>query len=234
MFTAIVVFLFYRKKNLNLKYKNLELQQKFLQAQMNPHFIHNTLASIEGHLYKNKPDETSVFISDFSHLIRGIMESLRKEFISLQSELKMLQQYVNLQKLRYGELFTCQFNVDASINQESVCIPPMLVQPIIENCIEHAFSGIDYKGHIIINFILLQNIFLIEIVDNGIGILNGKSNSKKADFISLSHKIIGERLSSMSNRKNKYKIEIENSFLSPNNPGTKIKLTLPYKLLHQI
>ena len=147
----------------------------------------------------------------------------------------MLQQYVNLQKLRYGELFTCQFNVDASINQESVCIPPMLVQPIIENCIEHAFSGVNYKGEIIVKVQKNNNVLCIEICDNGTGISQlDETKSKKSDCMQLSHKIIAERLASMSNRKTKYKIAINNYCLPPNNTGTKIKINLPFKLLNQI
>ncbi len=154
-----------------LKYKQEQfiLEQKVLRSQMNPHFIFNVLSSIQGSLIQNKPIISATYLSKFAQLIRQNFEYVQKKQISLKEELEMIQNYIDAQKFRYKDKFDYEINVDEQLSKEQVFIPPMILQPFVENAIEHGFKNISYKGKLTISITKKDDKVCFEIIDNGLG-----------------------------------------------------------------
>ncbi len=158
-----------RLDRLNLKQNQFILEQKVLRSQMNPHFIFNVLSSIQNSLVENKPIISATYLSKFAQLIRQNFEYIQKRYINLNEELKMIRNYLETQKFRYKDKFDYQIIVDEDINQQATKIPPMILQPFVENAIEHGFKGINYKGQLTIKIYKNNNQICFEIIDNGNG-----------------------------------------------------------------
>lgn len=154
-----------------LKYKQEQfiLEQKVLRSQMNPHFIFNVLGSIQGSLIENNPIISATYLSKFAQLIRQNFDYVQKKQISLKEELEMVQNYIDTQKFRYKNKFDYEISVDEQLLQESVFIPPMILQPFVENAIEHGFKNISYKGKLKITVTKKDDKVCFEIIDNGVG-----------------------------------------------------------------
>ncbi len=154
-----------------LKYKQEQfiLEQKVLRSQMNPHFIFNVLGSIQGSLIENQPIISATYLSKFAQLIRQNFDYVQKKQISLKEELEMVQNYIDTQKFRYKDKFDYEISVDEQLLQESVFIPPMILQPFVENAIEHGFKNISYKGKLKITVTKKDDKVCFEIIDNGLG-----------------------------------------------------------------
>jgi tetratricopeptide (TPR) repeat protein len=141
-----------------------------LRAQMNPHFIFNCLNSIEYFTANNQPDKASEYLSKFSRLIRLVLENSRSEKVSLENEIDTLKLYMDLEAMRFKGKIKYQINKSQSIDIEGIEIPPLLIQPFVENAIWHGLMHTDEGGLITINLdILAENKLKIEIIDNGIG-----------------------------------------------------------------
>ncbi len=229
----IVAYIKYREKKIKEKNKLLLLEQKLLRSQMNPHFIFNSLTSIQSFIFENNPIEAGSYLSKFSDLIRSILYNSREEFISLEKEIKTLENYLEIQQLRYNNKFDFKIDVDPEIDIEMLAVPPMLAQPFIENSVEHGIKYIKGKGHISIKFSLIdESIFLI-IEDNGIGIeASKKMKDKKAqEHKSLAMIITKERIGILNKGKKKksYSIYIEDIIGEIGKvKGTKINFVIPY------
>ncbi len=155
-----------------LKYKQEKfiLEQKVLRSQMNPHFIFNVLSSIQNTLIENNPIKSATYLSKFAQLIRQNFDYVRRQSINLKEEINTLESYLDTQQFRYKDKFEYNINVDEKINQIDTKVPPMILQPFVENSIEHGFKNIDYKGELNINiFINEENKLCFEITDNGTG-----------------------------------------------------------------
>lgn len=153
-----------------LKYKQEQfiLEQQVLRAQMNPHFIFNVLVSIQNSLIENKPVVSATYLSKFAKLIRQNFEYIQKKQISLKEELEMLRNYIDAQKIRYKDKFDYEIIVDDKLSIEQVFIPPMILQPFVENAIEHGFKNISYKGQLSVNIIKRGTDICFEIINNGL------------------------------------------------------------------
>ncbi len=226
----LMIVLFWRQHKIKSREKTILLRQKLLRLQMNPHFIFNFLASIQGYIYEKKPAEAADYLSDFANLIRLYLENSRHEFISLKREINGLKYYLNLQKLLLKRKFSYEIAIDPEINQSDFEIPPMLAQPFIENALEHGISGSDQHGKIMVQFQLRQGQLFFEVQDNGTGIPQQKpviSNGHE----SLAIKITQERLDIL-NRGKKVKISMGVQEMindSREIKGTKISFRIPYK-----
>jgi tetratricopeptide (TPR) repeat protein len=212
--------------------RNLQLEQKLLRSQMNPHFIFNSLTAIESFIYKNDPKEAGKYLSNFAKLMRMILENSRDEYITLSKEVKTLEHYLHLQKLRFEEKFDYEIIVDDGIDMETIGIPPMLAQPFIENSIEHGIKNMHVKGQIVVHFRKKDGHLVFEVKDNGIGI--EKSMEVKKDnrlHKSLATIITKERLAMLNKRKsNKIKLVIHDLKDSLHHVlGTKVSFNIPYK-----
>ncbi|MES2592149.1 MAG: tetratricopeptide repeat protein [Bacteroidota bacterium] len=220
------------KFELELKWFNSEL--KALRSQMNPHFIFNCMASIQRFMIQNDPTSAAKFLSKFARLIRSILENSEHAFISLDSELKMLEDYLDLEKLRFGKKFNYFISVDESIYPELIEIPSMLIQPYIENSIIHGIGPRkDENGRIDVNFKIEGNILHCEIIDNGVG---RKKAAEIKSQMELAHKSLGisilkERLELINAKENidvySRMIDLEDENHHP--LGTKVELNIPLR-----
>lgn len=233
MLTLGLIVLLYRQNKLKTRQQNMELQQKLLRTQMNPHFIFNALMSIQSFIYENEPKEAGVYLSRFAKLMRMILESSNEEYILLNKELITLENYLELQKLRFENRFNYIIETTPDLNTETVLIPPMLTQPFIENALEHGLQNADNEGFIKIAFGFSEKHVTIEVQDNGIGRERAAVIKKESKILhrSMAMEISKERLSIL-NKGHKRKITLDVFDLkdSDNAPaGTRVIFTIPFK-----
>lgn len=173
-----------------LQQKILETKMEALQSQMNPHFTFNALNSIQFYFLKNRVGEGLHFLSSFSKLIRQTIENAAKESILLEEELEYIKQYIAIQQLRFPEI-ELTWEISEKVNIHKTFLPPMILQPFIENIFEHAFEE-EKESHPIIVFKMdkTEEGLTITIQDNGVGYESGK----KSGHISRGIKLIQDRI----------------------------------------
>jgi tetratricopeptide (TPR) repeat protein len=162
-------FFYIRHRNLETKRQTLQLELRSLRAQMNPHFIFNSLSSIHRFIWSNNPEEASDYLTKFSRLMRMILDNTQYTFISLNKELDSLRLYLDLEKLRCNDVFEYRITVADDINEEEVMIPPMIIQPYVENAIWHGLVHKSGKGLLEIAVTLKGKTLTCTVTDNGIG-----------------------------------------------------------------
>lgn len=236
VFTLIIIGIMYlifkirinqinQKNNLNKKIKQLE--SKALRAQMNPHFIFNALNSIQSFLVYEENEKAEKYLIKFAYLIRQTLNNSRKSIVSIENEIDILNKYLELEEMRFKNRFT--FNIANNLNEIDINlkIPPMMIQPYVENSILHAFKNINSGGLIHVTFEKIEKDKLTCIIeDNGIGISNSLKVNKSS-HISLGTTITAERLSFFSRKKsNQFKIETYEE-TKWGNQGTKIIIEIP-------
>lgn len=145
------------------------LYLKSLRSQMNPHFIFNSLNSVNSFITQNNEREANKYLSRFAKLMRQILDQSESEFIPLTKEIEVLQLYVQLEHDRFKDAFDFVFEVDPSIEPENYQIPPMLVQPFVENAVWHGLRYKESGGLLTIRFINHGGFIEINVRDNGIG-----------------------------------------------------------------
>jgi len=165
----LIIILWIQHKRFNSERKALVMEQKLLRAQMNPHFIFNSLYSIQNFIVTEKPDKASLYLSKFAKLVRNILDNSTAEFITLEKEISTIENYIELQQVRYAGKFEYRIDIDDQIDAETTLIPPMLAQPFIENAIEHGIRHRETPGHIDIRFNLKDNTLIFEVEDDGVG-----------------------------------------------------------------
>lgn len=208
---ALFLLLYFQRERWRAEQNSINLEQKLLRSQMNPHFIFNSLASIQNFIVNHKANEASTYLSRFSQLIRNILDNSTEDYVPLQSEIETIRNYLDLQKVRYAGQFTCKLTVDKNIDEEEMMIPPMLAQPFIENAIEHGIKYKETTGHIEIRFILEDKMIRYEVEDDGVGREKAREIEMKQNrgHRSLSTSITRDRLVRLNKRsKNKIRMEI--------------------------
>jgi ligand-binding sensor domain-containing protein len=185
---------------------------KALRAQINPHFIFNSLNSIQHFIVENDNDEASRYLNKFAKLFRMILNNSEKSTVSVQEEIDMLQIYLELESMRFNNKFDYEFVVDPKIDPDYEQIPPMLLQPYIENSILHGLTPKKERGKLTIKINTTGSFLICSIEDNGIGRkLSGeiKTSPKASEkYRSMGMKITQDRLSLLNS--------INNSELSMN------------------
>ncbi len=166
---SLFLMLYFQRKKLKAEQKSIQMEQRLLRAQMNPHFIFNSLASIQNFIINEKTDEATIYLSRFSQLVRNVLDNSVEEYVSLENEIDAIQNYLELQKVRYVGKFEYKMTVDERIDQENTLIPPMLAQPFIENSIEHGIKHRKTIGNIDIRFMLDDGLIRFEVEDDGVG-----------------------------------------------------------------
>lgn len=231
---SIISLMFIRQSRLKAKSKSAELEQKLLRSQINPHFVFNSLTSIQNLIFEDDKLKAGQYISDFATLMRLILNNSREEFIILDQEIETLKYYLNLQQLRYENKFKYSIKINEDVNTDLIIIPPMIIQPFVENCIKHAFVEINYLGMIDINIIRENKSLKILIIDNGIGRLESERIrlEKEPNHKSLATEITKERLNHIKKRnRNKISLLIKDSISNGLIKGTIVEIVLPVKLL---
>jgi len=228
---SLFLLFFFQRKQWHAERKSAGLEQKLLRSQMNPHFIFNSLASIQNFIINQNASEASIYLSRFSQLVRNILDSSVDEKVPLRKEIETIQNYLELQKVRYAGQFDYKLTVDDAIDEETMSIPPMLAQPFIENSIEHGIKYKETPGHIDIRFLLEDDLIRFEVEDDGVGREKAKEIEMKQKQIhrSMSTSITQERLIKL-NKKQKHKIRMEIIDLKDNLGsacGTKVTFGIP-------
>jgi len=216
----ITSYLVYRSNKAKNKANQL-LMLKSLRAQMNPHFIFNALNSVNSFISKNDERAANRYLSDFSRLMRDVMENSQEDFISLTKEIDILSMYLKLENHRFNDKFDYSFDVDENIKTEDFLIPPMLIQPYIENAVWHGLRYKKEKGFLKVSINKSGNTIVITIEDDGIG--RKKSQELKTEnqkiLKSTGIKNIDSRLKIISNiYKTKLDVDIQDAIPT----GTKV------------
>jgi tetratricopeptide (TPR) repeat protein len=174
--TVVISLLIFRQSRMNAKrkisemnHKISEITQKNLRQQMNPHFIFNTLNSIQYYMYQHDKISTNNYLTKFSSLIRKTLENSQHTSIPIKDEIDALELYLQLESIRFKEKFDYQINIDEDIDTLIYKIPTMLIQPYVENAICHGLINKDEKGYVHVNIKLGGDRLACTIEDNGIG-----------------------------------------------------------------
>lgn len=157
------------KQRLELEKNILQLEQATHRLQMNPHFVFNSLNSIQGYIANNDKVQAKWYLSKFAKLMRLILDNAREEFIPLKDEIEILESFLTLEKLRRNDKFEFSIKIDENIDPEAIDIPPMIVQPFVENAVLHGIKQKEGKGNITVEFRTEETTLICEITDDGIG-----------------------------------------------------------------
>ena len=216
-----------KENALNFKQKQQDAEQKLYAAQVNPHFIFNSLNSIQGFILKSNPKEAYNYIEIFSSLIRSVLVNSKTESIPVKEDIENLKKYLTLEKLRFADKLTYEIIFESEI-PDNKNMPSMLLQPYVENAIWHGLMTKKTNGLLKITYKIKENYIFISIIDNGIGRELAASFPKNNNGTGSGLKLCEERLKLYSQKINKtYSIEIidlkENNIAS----GTQVNLTIP-------
>ena len=223
----IIVIFYFRQLKIKQQTQEIEMSQTLLRTQMNPHFIFNAMSVIQSYIYENDPTKSSKFLVSFSKLIRLILENSPKEFITIETEIDILDKYLKTQKLRFENRFDFKITAPEELIFKKVLIPPMITQPFVENSIEHGQLNIVENGNIHIEFKQVDNMLFVKIEDNGIGRKESEKKKMKKNHKSMALNITRERVNIL-NKKYKSKATVEIGDLKQEKySGTLVELYLP-------
>lgn len=227
---ALLVGIFFYRRLLRRKNKlieQVEIQNKLkeyslksLQNQMNPHFVFNSLNTIQHFISTNNEEEATEYLSGFSQLMRDMIENIERDIISLEKEVEFNRRYLELEKIRYQNRFDVQFDIKVDEDLSEIFIPTMLIQPIIENAIKHGVANIkDRRGSISIEVRKEEmNMLVVKIKDNGHGLKKNSNSTHKSKAMHL----VQERLELYSKSGHQGSFRIESS-----DNGTTAALHIP-------
>jgi tetratricopeptide (TPR) repeat protein len=216
------------KTKVQLQHQMTELEMQALRAQMNPHFIFNSLNSINMFILENNRVLASGYLSKFSRLVRLILQNSQEAFIPLEKELEALQLYLELESLRFENKFEYKIAVD-DFDASMLKVPPLIIQPYVENAIWHGLMHKKEKGRLEIELYQQKEILFCKITDDGIG--RKKAAELKSKSASI-HKSMGMRITAdrigMLQQQNKTSITITDLIFSDGKPGgTEILIEIP-------
>ena len=169
MVLLLLLFGFIVKALYSIKIKNKEIALQSLRREMNPHFIFNSLNSVNQFIAQNNELEANKYLTSYSNLMRNTMENSNKDFVTLGNEIENLTKYLELEHLRFKDKFDFEIKVDEKLDYETIWIPNMIIQPHLENAIWHGLRYKEEKGLLKMIFSLEGKNIHITIDDNGIG-----------------------------------------------------------------
>jgi tetratricopeptide (TPR) repeat protein len=228
LITAVTSYFTFKNAQAS-KSANQLLALKSLRSQMNPHFIFNALNSVNQFVAQNDERTTNKFLSEFSRLMRLVMENSQEDFIPLEKEQEIISLYLKLEHYRFRDKFDYLITVDDEIKTEAVQIPPMLIQPYIENAVWHGLRYKQTKGHLHLHLRKKADGLQVEITDDGIGRKRSAElkteNQKMQNSTGL--KNIQERLK-IINKIYKAHYDVQITDLDPENrTGTRVVINVP-------
>jgi LytS/YehU family sensor histidine kinase len=250
LLTVLAAILLIRQNHMKAGQDKLMLEQRLLRAQMNPHFLFNTLSNIQSYMLENDMGKAHHYLSRFAKLMRNILDNSSLEFISLKQEISTMENYLEIQKIRFPDKFDYVIESDPGIDPEITFIAPMLAQPFIENAIEHGLRYRQKKGNIRIRIVLdadgshgvkpvdKTGLVFFEVTDDGIG----REQSEKMemgrhkDHRPMATSITRERLRILGKKVNrrmrsKIHLEIKDLYNESGNPsGTVVRFGVPFEL----
>jgi len=187
LLSSFGLFLFQKNRNAKLKadQQKLMLEQKMLRIQMNPHFVFNALTAIQKTFFDEDPIKASTYLSGFAKLVRQNFEVVNKKQITLEEDLDILKNYIETQQMRFENKFDYEIKLSDEIEVSLIEIPPMLLQPFIENSIEHGLKPKSEKGFLQISIVEEGKFTRIEIIDNGIGYQKKRNQDDREHAIDI-------------------------------------------------
>jgi len=228
VFIILIVFFVFRQKALRSKQAILEIEQRLNRSRMNPHFFFNAMTTLQGlALKENDGKKMAIYLYKFSSLMRKTLESSFNDYITIDDELNFINHYIELQLLKQKDKFEFHVDISSDIERSEILVPSMIIQPFLENAVEHGFETIDYVGKINLTIQTSASELHIAISDNGKGIVESDINNNK--HISRAVQITKDRLyliSILSKMKSSYSIKK----IEPH--GVEIKLVLPLLYEH--
>jgi sensor histidine kinase YesM len=191
-----------RREQLEMQNRLLQLEQKALQLQMNPHFIFNALNSIQSLIATRDYEVARQEINRFAKLMRSTLNNSRKTGITLQEEIETLEQYLSVEQFCQQNPFTFAIHVGEQVDPETLDIPPMLLQPFVENAVVHGVSHLAYPGRIELFFDLAGDLLVCRITDNGPGREKAAllREAKKPGHQSMALAVTQERLAALGGK----------------------------------
>lgn len=225
---SIIAFSAIRNSKLKAKNKAIEMEQRLLQSQMNPHFIFNVLHAIHTFMLKKDTEESGKLLTSFARLVRSILQHSSKDSIPLSEELNWLRDYIRLQQLRFTDSFNYTIEIDEQLSSDNVLLPPMLIQPFIENAIEHGFQESDKSGELHVSYKKVGEEVEIRISDNGNGFSEEDLVRGEKEHESVAVQITEKRINLLNKkRKGAFKFNIS----SKPKEGTIVLFSVPYHTL---
>lgn len=220
-----------KQERLRKKQREMELQQTLLRLQMNPHFIFNAMVAIQSYIYDEDVSNSSKFLIHISKLMRLILENSTKEFIPIDVELEIINRYLILQKMRFENRFDFNVNDIEIDDQTPISIPPMLLQPFIENAIEHGGLSEVENGLITIYCEIKDDLCIFTVEDNGVGIASTLFKKKLIEnHQSMASKLTRERIKLLNSKYNKKGYLLIEDLSNHGGRGTRVTVATPYKV----
>lgn len=230
---AVVIFLFVRQMKIREHQRLVLLEQKVLRTQMNPHFLFNALSTIQYYVLENQMVEAIEYLSDFSKLIRMVLQSSQEEYVTIETETTILEYYLNLQMRRFENKFTFIIHKDDDVDATRVLIPPMLGQLFIENIIEVGKLSSVENGQLWISYSIQDRHLVYRIQDNGLNKID-VANKRVVDSFSIALMMTRERIKLINQGEPKNPIILNVIDLAKNGKGKSgnlIEFTIP---LHKL
>ncbi len=222
-----------KRKQAELHQQTAELKMQTLRTQMNPHFIFNSLNSINRFILENNKPDSSRYLTKFSRLIRMILQNSQSSFISLKSEMESLELYLDMEAMRFDNHFTYKMMVSPELNTSRLKLPPLIIQPYVENAVWHGLMHKEEKGELEIEVAQEANSLLIKITDNGIG---REQAARIASKSATKHKSMGllitaERIAMIQSGHGNESAVIINDLVHADGSaaGTEVQIKIPVK-----
>jgi hypothetical protein len=218
------------KTKAELQQQAAELEMQALRAQMNPHFIFNSLNSINMFILENNKLQASEYLSKFSRLVRLILQNSQDAFIPLEKELEALQLYLELESLRFENKFEYKIAVDDDVDTTMLKVPPLIIQPYVENAIWHGLMHKKEKGHLEIELYLNEEILICKITDDGIGRKKAAELKSKSASLnkSMGMRITADRIAMMQQQNQSgTSIKVKDVLADGNPGGTEVLIKIP-------
>ncbi|WP_306566314.1 tetratricopeptide repeat-containing sensor histidine kinase [Flavobacterium lindanitolerans] len=229
----VLLFVFIVKALYSIKTKNKKIALQSLRREMNPHFIFNSLNSVNQFISENKELEANKYLTSYSNLMRNMMENSNKDFVTLNNEVEQLKKYLDLEHLRFNEKFDYEITIDDALDGDAVLVPNMLLQPHLENAIWHGLRYKEGKGFLKLDFKLKNNIVKVIVDDNGIGLTKSKelktTNQKVHESRGMTN--TRERISLLNEL---YKKNISLKISEKENPETGTRIEISFPLIDRI
>lgn len=208
-----------------------ELELQALRAQINPHFLFNALNSIQNYYSNNDERKANYYLTSFAGFIRKTLTYSKSQWIALPEEISLMKTYIELEQMRFKNVFSFEISVSDSLNQAKMKVPAMLIQPYVENAINHGFRNLSGRpGELLLHFETKEGVLICVIDDNGIGVIKSQK-VRKNGHQSLGMSISSQRIETINQL---YQTSIavriiDKASLFPAATGTRIEIRIPQK-----
>lgn len=222
---VLLLYFIQGQRRLKSETERVQLEQRLLRTQIEPHFIFNTLSALQSFIRFNQNDKALKYLKQFGRLLRSSLQLSRESVVKLSDEIEMLKNYLSLQQMRYDDAFDYEINIDTTHDAESINMPPMLMQPFVENAIIHGINPNVKGGMVTVDFDIKNETLFVIIKDNGKGF---SKETLAKNHKSLATAISKERLAIIAKQSGLTAgIEIK----SEENKGTTVWLSIPIKVV---